>query len=164
MTKNKKRKFKSVGHVVGDLSQLLRRPREMAKMVTGHGELSPALREKIMLAVTSVNKCRYCSFVHSHLAVREGLSGEEVDTLLDGTVDADDDEEREILLYAQHWAETGGNPDDDVRSRLIETHGKQRTESFETAIRAIMFGNYFGNTFDSLLNKVVPAAGSGPDD
>lgn len=168
--KSRKRTFRNVGHAIGDLSQLLRRPREMVRMAKGGSELSPALREKIMLAVTSVNRCRYCSFVHSRLARREGLTIEEVDALLDGKLESEEGEERknpeerEILLYARHWAETEGHPDDEVRGRMVETFGKRRTESFETAIRAIMFGNYFGNGFDTLLDKLVPAsAKSSPD-
>jgi len=35
--------------------------------------ISPALREQIMLAVTSVNDCRYCNWGHAALALRHGV-------------------------------------------------------------------------------------------
>jgi AhpD family alkylhydroperoxidase len=35
--------------------------------------ISPALREQIMLAVTSVNDCRYCNWGHAALALRNGV-------------------------------------------------------------------------------------------
>jgi len=151
----RKRTFKSVGRAASDLAALVQGRREMAEMMVGTEDLSPALREKIMLAVTSVNKCRYCSAVHSKLALREGLTAEEVDAILRGDFDDVSPEEREVLLYAQHWAETSGHPDAAVRQRVVETYGAKRTALFEAAIRAIMFGNYFGNGFDSILDKVT---------
>jgi AhpD family alkylhydroperoxidase len=35
--------------------------------------ISPALRQQIMLAVTSVNDCRYCNWGHTALALRNGV-------------------------------------------------------------------------------------------
>lgn len=36
------------------------------------GRISPAFRERILLAVTSVNRYRYCQWVHSDLAAANG--------------------------------------------------------------------------------------------
>ena len=55
---------------------------------------SRALREKVMLAVTSVNDCRYCSYVHTRLALANAVDLDELQQLLDsgtfGTVDERD--------------------------------------------------------------------------
>lgn len=45
---------------------------------------SPALREQVMLAVTSVNDCRYCDWVHTGLALKEKINVEELRLLLSG--------------------------------------------------------------------------------
>jgi len=150
----RKRKFESVGQALREVTALAKKPRKLAGIAAGKSEISPALRERIMLAVTSVNKCRYCTFVHSLIALKEGFSFDEIKSLLSGEVGDFDPEEREALLYAQHWADTGGNPSPEARQKLVETYGEKRTDEIETAIRAIMFGNYFGNTFDYLLHSV----------
>ena len=43
---------------------------------------SRALQEQVMLAVTSVNDCRYCDWVHTGLALEEGVNIEELAGLL----------------------------------------------------------------------------------
>lgn len=35
-----------------------------------------------MLAVTQVNGCRYCSYVHARMALQAGLSEQEIRTVL----------------------------------------------------------------------------------
>jgi len=150
-----KRKFESLGQATADALELVRDPRALVDMVSGRGAVTAELREKIMLSVTSVNRCRYCSFVHTKLALREGVSSDEVKRLLDGAVDHVSEEERHALLYAQHWADTCGHPDLSARRAVVAEYGEERTRAIETAIRAIMFGNYFGNTVDSVLNKVT---------
>lgn len=146
-----KRRFTSPGQLLSATLEIAKRPSVMAEVVTGRGALDAKTRERVMLAVTSVNKCRYCSFVHTLLALKEGNSCAEIDELLAGAVDGVADEERDALLYAQHWADTGGNPDSEARDKLIATYGEAKARAIEGAIRAIMFGNYFGNTFDYLL-------------
>ena len=147
------RKFESLGQATSDVYHFFRDPRAVLEMVTGRAAVSPQLREKLMLAVTSVNRCRYCSFIHTRLALREGLSDQDVEKLLGGVIDHVDEDERHALLYAQHWADTGGHPDLSARRAVVEAYGEDRTRAIETAIRAIMLGNYFGNTFDAALSK-----------
>lgn len=46
--------------------------------------ISEGLRERLMLAVTEVNGCRYCSFGHARAALAAGLTQDEVTSLLEG--------------------------------------------------------------------------------
>lgn len=149
-----KRRFESIGQAARAATELIARPRTLGQLALGSPELPRPMREKIMLAVTSVNRCRYCSFVHTLAALTEGFSPGDINALLSGAVDVVEEDEREALLYAQHWADTGGQPDPGARQRMIETYGTHRTELIETAIKAIMFGNYFGNTVDALLHTL----------
>jgi AhpD family alkylhydroperoxidase len=149
------RRFESFGQAGRDLYHLLRDPRPLLGVVTGRGPVSPELREKLMLSVTSVNRCRYCSFVHTKIALREGMSREEVQRLLAGVVDDVADDERQALLYAQHWADTGGHPDVSARREVVAAYGEERTAAIEASLRMIMFGNYFGNTVDAVLDKLT---------
>ena len=72
--------------------------------------ISPAFRERLMLAVTAVNGCRYCSYFHTGEALKSGLSREEISRLLSGQVDACPPQEAPAVIYALHWAESNARP------------------------------------------------------
>lgn len=118
------------------------------------GLISKAFTEKIMLAVTQVNGCRYCSWFHTRIALREGISKTEIYTLLGGVFDGADEDEMLALLYAQHFADTGGRPEEESRNKLYETYGKERARSIEASIKAITVGNIYGIAFDGLVHRL----------
>ena len=63
--------------------------------------ISPALREQIMLAVTSVNDCRYCNWGHTALALRNGVDLAALrQTLGSGSLSADSTPDEVAILYA----------------------------------------------------------------
>jgi AhpD family alkylhydroperoxidase len=71
------------------LARALNRPR-----------ISPALREQIMLAVTSVNDCRYCNQGHTALALRNGVDLTVLRQTLDsGSLSADSTPDEVAILY-----------------------------------------------------------------
>ena len=104
-----------------------------------------------MMAVTAVNGCRYCNYYHTRVALRMGFEPKEVKNLLAGEIDNPDPDEVKALLYAQHWAESNGKPDSDLRDQIIDYYGHNRSAIIETILRMIRFGNLSGNTFDYLL-------------
>lgn len=110
--------------------------------------LSPAFRERLMLAVTQVNACRYCAQYHSRLALEGGLSQAEVEALLAGDFDDCPSEEHTAILYAQHWAETEGRPDPEARAALLACYGEAQAQAIDAALHMIKAGNYMGNTLD----------------
>ena len=115
-------------------------------------QLSPAFRERLMLAVTAVNACRYCSYFHAKEALRSGVPAEQLEDLLAGEIPGDaPEEERVALLYAQHWAETNASPDPEAVQRLVENYGVERAEAINLALRMIRMGNLMGNSGDAIL-------------
>jgi len=62
-----------------------------------------------MLAVTRVNGCRYCSWFHTRVAIKEGISKTEIHSLLGGKFEDADEDEMLALIYAQHYADTVGS-------------------------------------------------------
>lgn len=64
------------------------------------GQMSKAFQERIMLAVTSVNGCRYCSYFHTSLALKEGMSADEIQHLLGGEFADAPAAEAVALLFA----------------------------------------------------------------
>ena len=128
--------------------------RKALKNIKRRGLLSSSFQERLMLAVTSVNDCRYCSYFHSSQALKSGISPEEIEMLLSSAIDSCPDEEKVGVLYAQHWAETGGNPDRDALARLQETYGVEKAEAIHLILRMIQTGNLMGNSFDYLLYRI----------
>lgn len=119
------------------------------------GELvSFAFRERLMLAVTAVNDCRYCSYYHAKEALRANLSEAEIRQMQDGIVDLAPAEELPALLYAQHWAESDGRPDPDARQKLVDVYGAEKAEAIEMVLRMIRTGNLLGNTADYILYRL----------
>jgi AhpD family alkylhydroperoxidase len=113
-----------------------------------------AFRERLMMAVTQVNGCRYCSYFHAREALRAGISQEELASVASMEFSESPPEQQPALLYAQHWAETDANPDDEIRERMLGVYGEETLKAIEMGLRMIRMGNLMGNTFDYVLFKI----------
>lgn len=116
--------------------------------------LTPAFRERLMLAVTAVNDCRYCSFYHAQRALAAGISESEIRRLQSGGFSGAPAGELPAMLYAQHWAEADDAPDPEARAAFVEHYGADRAETIELVLRLIRAGNLLGNTWDYLLYRL----------
>lgn len=118
-------------------------------------KISKAFMEKIMIVVTAVNGCSYCTWFHAKQAVSCGISEEEVKNMLKLQFEADaNDFEIMGLLYAQHYAETNRKPDKEMTEKLFEYYGDKTAKHIIIIIRMIFFGNLHGNTFDAFLSRL----------
>nr|MDO8112011.1 carboxymuconolactone decarboxylase family protein [Candidatus Sigynarchaeota archaeon] len=132
----------------------------MTKMSTS---ISPGFAERIMLAVTGVNGCRYCSWIHTRLALEAGCSDREIAAILGSQFDGAERDELVALAFAQHYAETQGKPEKQAIQRLVHAYGVQKSKAILQCIYGITVGNYMGNTLDafrSRLKKIPPEHGS----
>jgi AhpD family alkylhydroperoxidase len=119
------------------------------------GDISPAFRERLMMVVTEVNGCRYCSAYHSALSVKVGLSSNEMRALLSGQIPQDSPAyELPALAYTQHWAETDAQPDPDAYRDLVEIYGDGKAAMIRVILRMIRAGNLAGNSWDWFLNRI----------
>jgi AhpD family alkylhydroperoxidase len=110
--------------------------------------------EKIMLVITAVNDCRYCSWFHAKQAAMSGISNDEIKKMLNLQFHAESsDYEIPALLFAQNYAETDRNPDKELLDRLINFYGEHTAADIILYIRAIYIGNLTGNTFDAFLAR-----------
>ncbi len=55
-----------------------------ARRLGRQNRISRAFSEKIMLAVTGVNECAYCSYLHAQTALEGGVNTTEIQKLLAG--------------------------------------------------------------------------------
>jgi AhpD family alkylhydroperoxidase len=107
--------------------------------------------EKIMLAVTAVNECRYCTRYHTSMAQETGIDQSTIDLILESDIDtAVDETEKAALVFAQRYAEANGDPPSVALSELRAAYGSETARDVQAFVRAIYFGNLSGNTVDAL--------------
>ena len=149
----KRRFYRSPAELAADFRAVTSRRREIRPLMRGK-VIDLAFRERLMLAVTQVNGCRYCSYGHARLALTAGISQEEIEALGQGMFAGSPSEEVPALLYAQHWAEADGEPDQAARQRLVEQYGEEAAAGIELVLRMIRMGNLLGNTWDYVLYRI----------
>jgi AhpD family alkylhydroperoxidase len=126
------------------------------------GRVSRAFAEKIMLVVSQVNGCRYCTYGHTRAALAAGVSEAELQKLFRGEFGEFPKDEVVALTFSQHYAESHCQPDPLAWQRVVDFYGEQTARDILAYLRMITFGNLLGNTFDALLSRLAgrPAPGS----
>ena len=153
MEPDSRRTHASPWQLAQDIGKLLPMSGQIGRLMRGMA-MDPAFRERLMLAVTAVNDCRYCFYGHARQALAAGVSPQEIATLVRGEFDGCPSEELPALLYAQHWAGRGGNADAVAHQRLVEVYGAERADAIELALRVIHVGNMGGNALDHMLFRL----------
>lgn len=151
--KFKKRVYTSAREFANDILYLTRNIRSLSSGNL-NGAISPAFRERLMLAVTAVYGCRYCSYFHARRALKSGVDGEEAAALLAGNLEMCPPEQPIALLYAQHWAEFNANPDTEATERLERAYGPEKAKTINLILRMMRVGNLAGNLWDYFLYKL----------
>jgi AhpD family alkylhydroperoxidase len=149
----KKRIYRSPREFMSDLGFIFRNRKRVRALFRGE-TLPPAFRERMMLAVTNVNKCRHCARFHGKVALAEGVSREEVDAIFGGAFQDCPADQLVGVLYAGHWAEMSGVPDAAMRDNLVATYGPGPADEIDVVLRVVQTGNLTGNTVDYLLYRV----------
>jgi len=151
--KMRRKVYDNLGQFFTDTSFAITNRKKIGLVMKGN-LISPAFRERLMLTVTSVNNCRFCTYVHSKQALLSGISKEETEMLLKGVIENCPEKEIPALFYAQHWADSDAKPDPKAKHKLIETYGKSTVEVIELVLRVIRMGNLAGNTWDYFLYRL----------
>jgi AhpD family alkylhydroperoxidase len=118
-----------------------------------NNEISPQFTERIMLAVTEVNNCAICSYAHSKRALESGMTAEEIQNMLSGIIDDVPDDEVAAIMFAQHYADTMGNPTRESWQRIVQIYGTSKAKAILGSIRMIMIGNTYGIPWSSFFNR-----------
>ena len=148
-----RRKYRNFKEFLADIWFLLRNTVQIFRMLR-RSTVSPAFRERLMIAVTAVYRCRYCTWVHTREALRSGLTREGVTTLLSGSVNDCPTDEALAILYAQHWADADANPTPESFKMLVDSYGREKAQAVNLVLRMIRIGNLTGNYWDYLLHRV----------
>ncbi len=132
------------------------------KRAKATGAVSPEFEKRIMLAVTQVNGCRMCSYFHTKDALKMGMDGQQIESILGGQLSGAPEDEMIALMFAQHYADTIGRYDDAAWQRVVAAYGQDKARAIRAYIRAIMVGNAQGNIVGALKSRFRgrPEAGS----
>jgi|GEM_PF-1327690 len=157
-TKFNKRYFKTLNDFFSE-SKKMKILQKKIKNNRQENKIPENFSEKIMLAVTGVNACIYCSYLHTKTALEKGVNNKEIQKILKGDFKDIPEEELIALLYAQHWTENSGNPSDETRNKVIEYYGLEKTEYIEYYIHRVNIGNLISNTVEAYKKNIIPITG-----
>lgn len=124
--------------------------------------IPPDFAERVMLAVTAVNQCKACSYLHSQTALEKGVAAETIKSILEGDFGSFDATEIPAVLYAQHFAETRGKVSDEARRAFIAAYGREKAAKLEGYIVMVCFGNLCSNTVAKRADAPAPKSSPGP--
>lgn len=123
------------------------------------GVITPKLQERVMLAVTAVNKCALCSYAHTEMALKAGIAQDEVTAYARGDFPDVPPEEARAVLFAQHYADTRGRPSKEAWETLQAEYGPEKALAVLSAARVIMMGNAMGIILGSLRSRLKTGKG-----
>lgn len=112
--------------------------------------------ERLMLAVTEVNKCASCSYAHTKTALETGMSMEEINAMLSGNLSVVGPKKLPAILFAQHYADSRGKPSKEAWNSIVKQYGNEKSLAILGAIRIIMLGNAYEiplGSFKARLSK-----------
>lgn len=112
-------------------------------------KLTSDFLERIMLAVTEVNGCKVCSQAHTKMALESGMTDEEINAILSNDKEKVPEYQSVAIMFATHYADSNGKPDDKATKRLIEKYGRRKSLSIIATCRMIMLGNAAGIAQDT---------------
>jgi AhpD family alkylhydroperoxidase len=149
-----RRLYAGFGDFWQDIRFILRNRPKLKIAMRGY-VVSEKFRERLMLMVTQVNGCRYCSYYHAKAALKAGILEDELESLIAGAIPkGTPKDEIPALLYAQHWAESDSHPDPKIQQNLVETYGVEKFNAIEMILRMIRVGNLSGNLWDYILYRI----------
>ena len=149
------RLFDSPWDGVRELAAVTRRARPLTA-VYARGRIDDALRERVMLAVSRVNACSGCTFVHRRWALRSGVTHAELEAIGLAELGPLDCRSRAAVVYATALAETRfrSPPQPDVAAALVGELTPAEIEAIEAVARMMAFANLSASTAEALLGRL----------
>lgn len=101
-------------------------------------------KERIMLSVTEVNGCTMCSFVHTKLALKAGLTQDDIQELLAGELVGVPKEESLGVLFAKDYAFNKETIDKAFYQKLVDTYNVRKARAILGVTEMITMTNSMG--------------------
>ncbi|MFA6618777.1 MAG: carboxymuconolactone decarboxylase family protein [Candidatus Neomarinimicrobiota bacterium] len=131
-------------------------PRAILKLIKNSKSklLDQHFIERLQLAVTEVNGCAACSYQHTKMALKQGMSNEEINSFLGGEGDFTKAEEAKAIMFAQHFADSRGFPKEYAYNSIVNEYGKKETAVILAAVQVMIAGNIYGIPFSAFLSRL----------
>ncbi|MFA5434505.1 MAG: carboxymuconolactone decarboxylase family protein [Candidatus Neomarinimicrobiota bacterium] len=110
--------------------------------------------ERLHLAVTEVNGCAACSYAHTYMALKQGMSNEEINSFLSGDAAFINKEEAKAILFAQHYADTRAFPKKDAYDSLVNEYGIPKVKIIISAVQVMHAGNIYGIPYSAFMARL----------
>lgn len=116
--------------------------------------MNKVLKEEIMLAITEVNGCSMCSFVHTKIALSSGMSTLDIKKILDGNTNDIPLKDAVAVLFAQNFAYSKEQVTTEGLRRIIEEYGREKSELILAACNMITMTNGMGTSMDHFYKRL----------
>ena len=133
--------FKDIKQFIANFSQI--------KETVSSNRISRDFSERIMLSVTSVNRCMYCTYGHTGSALKSGALELEIVSILDNSLESIKEDEVVALNFAKHYARSNNNPSKEEKEKLVKQYGLQKAKDIIVFIQIITLGNLMGNAVEA---------------
>ncbi len=131
-----------------DIKQLIVNFQQVKETFTSN-RISRQFAERIMLSVTSINNCIYCTFGHTGSALKSGAYEAEIISILDNSLESIKDDEIVALSFAKHYARSNNNPTKKEKEKLTKYYGIEKAKDIIVFIQIITLGNLMGNAVEA---------------
>ena len=131
-------------------------PRAMSKIIANNKSklVDNHFIERIQLAVTEVNGCAACSYQHTKMALRMGMSNEEISSFLSGGESYIKPEEAKAIVFAQHFADSRGFPKKYAYESIVKEYGEKEALIILSACQVMIVGNMYGIPYSAFQSRL----------
>lgn len=116
--------------------------------------VDPHFVRRLQLAVTEVNGCPACSYQHTKMALRDGMSGEEISSFLSGDGNFIKPDEAKAIMFAQHFADSRGYPKKYAYDSIVKEYGEKKAGIMLSAVRIMIAGNMYGIPYSAFQSRL----------
>ncbi len=133
-------------------------PKAMSKLIENKKSklVDKNFVKRLQLAVTEVNGCAICSYGHAIMALRQGMSSEEINSFLGG--EGSDNfirvEESKAIMFAQHFADSRGYPKKYAYDSIVKEYGEEKAQIILSAVQMMTVGNMYGIPFSAFQSRL----------
>lgn len=123
--------------------------------VKKHKLFNKKFKERIMLAVTEVNGCELCSYVHTKISLSSGMNKHEIKGLLNGIKDDIPDDQLVGVLFGEYYASSHEQPEKYMINRLIEEYGREKAKTICAILGMITLTNSMGISMGLFKDRLM---------
>lgn len=139
--------FKLMGRAVCGL--------RLSRRMKTQGVMTKKRRERIMLAISEINGCALCSYVHTKLALQAHMDVSEIQTLLAGDLEGVPQDDVLAVLFAKDFAANKEVIDPEFYQKLVTYYGLKQARAIVCASHVITMTTSMGISLALLKNTLT---------